>query len=192
MQMTALDGGFADPALQSAKAFRGVMTAMAQPGFIAELHGAMPPTPLSPAAGAVVLTLCDPDTPIYLAGQADCPEVRNWIAFHTGAPLTGPSHCAFALGTWTALAPLSAYPVGTSEYPDRSATLIVELPRLEAKGATLRGPGIKDRAALSLPETRAFVVNRRLFPLGLDFILTSGSQVAALPRSTKVSPSEGS
>lgn len=95
----------------------------------------------------------------------------------------------FALGTWEALGPLSAYPIGTPEYPDRSATIIVECADLAADGATLTGPGIRDTANLSLPETQAFQANASLFPLGLDFFFTSDNRIAALPRSTKVSRS---
>lgn len=186
MQADTLSGGFNDPAIQSAHAFRSVMEAMARPGTIQTITGAAPPAPLSHAAGAVLLTLCDTDTPVYLAGAADCDAVRAWLAFHTGAPIAGPSHCMFAVGTWSALAPLPAYSIGTSEYPDRSATLIVECETLQAAGATLSGPGIKTNAALSLPETDAFQANQALFPLGLDFIFTSGGQLAALPRSTEV------
>ncbi|MDP5219004.1 phosphonate C-P lyase system protein PhnH [Ruegeria sp. 2205SS24-7] len=187
MQAQTLSGGFADPAIQSTHAFRSVMEAMARPGTIQNINGAEPPSPLSAAAGSVLLTLCDTETPIYLAGAADCEAVRTWLAFHTGAPLTGPAHCMFAIGSWSALAPLSAYPIGTPEYPDRSATLIVECPELSPSGATLTGPGIKDSAALSLPELRAFQSNRALFPLGLDFVFTCENGLAALPRSTEVS-----
>jgi len=190
MEAQVLSGGFADPAVQSAQAFRSVMEAMARPGTIQTITGAQPPAPLSPAAGSVLLTLCDTDTPVYLSGAADCDAVRKWLAFHTGAPITGPSHAMFAVGTWDALAPLSAYQIGTSAYPDRSATLIVESDTLD-EGATLSGPGIKDTASLSLPEQAAFQVNRALFPLGLDFIFTSGDQLAALPRSTVVSAPVG-
>ncbi|WP_112323008.1 phosphonate C-P lyase system protein PhnH [Oceanibium sediminis] len=186
MQTQTLEGGFTAPAEQAAHAFRSVMEAMARPGTIHDIAGAEPPAPLSRAAGAVLLTLCDTDTPLYLAGALDCEAVRAWVSFHTGAPLTGPQSCMFALGNWDALAPLDAYPVGTSEYPDRSATLIVETPELAAEGVTLKGPGIKDSAALSLPETAAFQANAALFPLGLDFIFTSGARIAALPRSTEV------
>lgn len=187
MQAETLSGGFADPAIGASHAFRSVMEAMARPGTVQDMTGATPPAPLSPAAGAVLLTLCDAETPIHLAGDVDCDAVQAWIAFHTGAPLTGPSHCMFAIGTWGALAPISAYPIGSSEYPDRSATLIVECPTLAAAGATLTGPGIKDHAALSLPDVATFQSNSALFPLGLDFILTSGDRIAALPRTTKVS-----
>lgn len=186
MQAEVLSGGFENPAIQSAHAFRSVMEAMARPGTRHDVNGAEPPAPLSKAAGCVLLTLCDSDTPVYLAGGADSEDVRAWLAFHTGAPLTGPSHCMFAVGTWEALAPLSSYQTGTSEYPDRSATLIVECTELVASGATLRGPGIKLQAAMSLPDIEAFQRNRALFPLGLDFILTSRGQLAALPRSTQV------
>lgn len=181
-----LEGGFRNPPVDAAHAFRGVMTAMARPGTIVSLDGAAPPPPLSRAAGVVLLTLCDPDTPLHLAGEADCAAVRAWVAFHTGAPPAGPSDCAFALGTWEALGPLSAYPQGTPDYPDRSATLIVEGGRLEPEGATLTGPGIRDTATLSLPDIDAFRANAALFPLGLDFLFTCGDRVAALPRSTEV------
>ena len=188
MQANTLSGGFADPATQSAHAFRSVMEAMARPGTIQDIEGAAPPAPLSPAMGAVLLTLCDTETPVYLAGDMDCDAVRAWLSFHTGAPFVGPAHCMFAVGKWDALAPLAVYPTGTSECPDRSATLIVECSELAA-GATLTGPGIKDQATLSLPEVEAFQANRTLFPLGLDFIFTCGERLAALPRSTEVSRS---
>ena len=189
MQANTLSGGFADPATQSAHAFRSVMEAMARPGTIQDIDGAAPPAPLSPAMGAVLLTLCDTETPVYLAGDMDCEAARAWLAFHTGAPFVGPAHCMFAVGKWDALAPLAVYPIGTSEYPDRSATIIVECSELAASGDTLTGPGIKNQATLSLPDVEAFQANRTLFPLGLDFIFTCGERLAALPRSTEVSRS---
>lgn len=186
MNATALQGGFADPAPQAARAFRAILRAMARPGTVETIEGAAPPAPLSRAAGAVLLTLCDADTPLHLAGAADTRDVRDWIGFHLGAPLAGPERAAFAVGRWDDLR-LADYPVGSPEYPDRSTTLIVELDRLDPAGATLRGPGIRDTARLSLPEVAAFRANRALFPLGLDFILTCGDRLAALPRSTRVS-----
>lgn len=186
METQTLEGGFASPAHDAAYAFRRVMEAMARPGSAQTLNGATPPMPLSVAAGSALLTLCDAETPIHLAGAYNNDAVRAWIAFHTGAPFAGPSACMFAIGTWQDLGPIDTYPIGTPEYPDRSATLIVETRGLTTQGATLKGPGIRDTAALSLPERAAFQMNRKLFPLGLDFIFTSGDQLAALPRSTEV------
>jgi alpha-D-ribose 1-methylphosphonate 5-triphosphate synthase subunit PhnH len=185
MQAQTLEGGFADLPVDASHAFRAVMTAMARPGDIARVQGAHPPSPMSMAAGVVVLTLCDPETPVFLAASHDTPQVRDWITFHTGAPFTDARNAMFALGAWDDL-PLSDFPIGTAQYPDRSATVIVESPTLSNDGKTLRGPGIKGEAALSLPETQRFQVNAALFPLGLDFIFICGDRLAALPRTTRV------
>lgn len=186
MQSDALDGGFSDSARNAAHAFRAALGVMSRPGTIASIAGATAPRPCSAAAASVLLVLCDPTTPIHLAPSHDTPALRDWITFQTGAPLVGPSSALFALGTWDALTPLDRYSIGTSEYPDRSTTLIVEVPDLVADGAILSGPGIKGTAQLRLPELAAFQANRAAFPLGLDFFFTSGNRVAGLPRSTRV------
>lgn len=186
METLALSAGFTDGPIQSADAFRKIMTAMACPGTIAEISGAAPPAPMSVAAGTAILTLCDPETPIYLTACYNIASVRDWISFHTGAPFTKVDKASFALGTWDEL-PLPDFYLGNAEYPDRSATLIVELERLENCGATLQGPGIQTQGSLSLPKTEFFAQNARQFPLGLDFIFTQGPRIAALPRTTRVS-----
>ncbi len=186
MSDTALTIGFTDPPRQAARAFRVLLNAMARPGRLYALEGTDAPLPLSEAAALTLLTLCDPETPVFLAGTADTPAVRNWLTFNTGAPLTGPEHCAFAVGRWDALLPLDRYPLGTDQYPDRSATLIVEMDALTNTGTTLAGPGIDGTVALSVPDPTALTANRRLFPRGLDMILTAGSTVAGLPRSVRV------
>lgn len=186
MEPAPLSGGFADPPVEAARAFRAALDAMARPGRIERVAGVAPPTPLSPAAGALLLTLCDADTPLHLAGRHDTEAARAWIRFHTGAPLVTAGEAAFALGSWGALSPVDRFAVGTPEYPDRSATLIVEVDRLEAVGTTLSGPGIRERAALSLPDPAAFRANAARFPLGWDAFLTSGERLAAVPRSTRI------
>jgi alpha-D-ribose 1-methylphosphonate 5-triphosphate synthase subunit PhnH len=186
MTITHLDGGFADPARDGARAFRAALQAMSRPGRLEAVTGAEPPAPASAAAGALLLTLCDTTTPLYLAPSHDTDALRVWITFHTGAPFTVPEHAMFALGTWDALQPVTRFAVGTSEYPDRSATLIVEVAALTNTGPTLTGPGIEAQAQLSLPETEAFRANRLRFPLGFDTYLTCGDRLAGLPRSTHV------
>lgn len=186
MEAAALDGGFADAPVTAAVAFRAALEAMARPGRIGRIGGAQPPAPLSPAAGTLILTLCDPDTPVHLAGAHNAAEVCDWITFHTGAPLAVADSCRFAVGAWDALAPLDAYPIGTPEYPDRSATLIVEMAALLAEGCRLSGPGIEAEARLNLPEAAAFRRNAALFPLGLEFFFTHQDRLAGLPRTTRV------
>ncbi|MCL4105000.1 UNVERIFIED_CONTAM: hypothetical protein GTU68_018707 [Idotea baltica] len=161
------------------------MNVIARPGTIETVTGVRPPAPLSTAAGVVLATLCDPETSVYLGSSVDQPAVRQWITFHSGAPFVGPEQAQFAFGTWEDLKD-GSFSIGTSEYPDRSTTLVVEQPDLTSDGMRLSGPGIKDLATLSLPETAFFQKNAALFPLGLDFFFTSADRIAALPRTTKV------
>ena len=182
----ALAGGFTEAALQSARAFREILEAMARPGTIRRVAGAQPPAPLSPAAGVALLVLTDPTTRLHLAGRADCPAVRDWVAFHISAPLAVAEDADFALGTWDDLHPVTRFRIGQPDYPDRSATLIVECDHLVNHGPALTGPGIETATWLNLPETAAFRANRALFPLGFDTLFTAGDRIAGLPRSTRV------
>ncbi len=186
MQTEALIGGFQKAPVDAAIAFRAAMTAMARPGTVQTVTGAAPPPPLSIAAGVLVLTLCDPDTGLVLTEPFNTPDIRNWVTFHTGAPIVGFEEAAFAIGHWSDLTPIDRYQIGTAEYPDRSATLIVEVPRLDGPGSALRGPGIRDVVHLPLPDAETMAQNALLYPLGLDFFLTCGDQLAALPRSTRI------
>ncbi|TCO73039.1 phosphonate C-P lyase system protein PhnH [Rhodovulum euryhalinum] len=186
MQMQALTGGFTDTPREAAIAFRAMLEAMARPGRIFDIAGATPPMPLSIAAGTALLVLADGTTPVHLAGAHDAPGVRDWITFHTGAPLAARGEAALAVGDWAGLLPLDAYRIGVPEYPDRSATLIVEMAALTSSGARLTGPGIETEHRLSLPEIAAFRTNRALFPLGIDFFFTADARIAALPRTTHV------
>lgn len=136
-------GGFQNAPVDAAHAFRA-------------LAGCEPPAPLSVAAGTLILTLCDAETNVHLAGEADTDAVREWLTFHTGAPMVAAEEAGFALGTWDALGPLDTYSIGTPEYPDHSATLIVECKRPEQNGAVLSGLGIRGTAQLSLPDAAVF------------------------------------
>lgn len=182
----ALTGDFADAPRDAARAFRAALDAMARPGKIVTITGGTAPGPVSPAAATLLLTLCDAETPLYLAPGHDSDALRQWIAFHIGAPVVGRGDAMFALGTWDALGPQTDFPIGTPEYPDRSTTLIVEVAALANEGARLTGPGIETEHWLTLPDSSFFARNHALFPLGLDCFFTSGGRLAALPRSTKV------
>ena len=76
--------GFADPVEEAQATFRAVLDAMARPGT---LHRAgerlAPPVPLDQAAAAVLLTLVDNETPLWL--DAAAAAARDWLAFHCGA-----------------------------------------------------------------------------------------------------------
>ena len=187
MAKDTLSGGFETAPIESAQAFRVALDVMARPGKISPISGAVPPAPMSVAAGTLLLTLCDPETPIWLAPSLDTPEIKSWVRFHTGAPLTHEKkEAVFAFGRWDELQSVSDFAIGTAEYPDRSATLVVEVDTLSERGETLTGPGIETKATLSLPAVDAFRNNASLYPLGLDFFFTAESRIAAMPRTTKL------
>lgn len=179
-----LSGGFDDPTLRSAHAFRAIVEALSRPGRILRLAGAQPPAPLSIAAGVALLTLADATTPVHLAGDLDVPALRDWIAFHCGAPICSPAEAVFAVGRWDALCPVERFSVGQPDYPDRSATLIVEMTALSAEGPRLSGPGVRGDVRLAVPDARVLAANAALYPLGFDLLLTCEDRLAGLPRST--------
>ncbi len=183
---SSLSGGFADPARDASRAFRSCLEAMARPGTLQSVAGLTPPAPLSPAAAAILLTLVDSATPLFLGSSHDTAEVREWLAFHTGAPLVQRADAQFAVGTWSALGALSDYGQGTPDHPDRSATLIVERTALAPPNARLTGPGIKESHETRLPDLDALRLNAAQFPLGVDFYFTAGQELTALPRTTRV------
>lgn len=184
---SAMAGGLANPPRDAAIAFRAALDVMARPGTIAKITGGTPPAPLSPAAGTLLLVLCDPETKVYLSPARDTDAMRAWLRFHTGVPLVSAAEADFAIGPWVELAAaLPQMRKGVQDYPDRSVTLIVEMDHLSPKGARLTGPGIEDEAQLNLPDIAAFAANARSFPLGFDTFFTAGDDVAALPRSTRV------
>lgn len=186
IETNSYGGGFATPPVDAANAFRAAMNAMARPGSVQDITGAEPPAGISPAAGCLLLTLCDPETGVYLAPDVDSPALRSWLAFHTGAPCVAADQADFALGGWDALMPLAQYRIGTPEYPDRSATLIVEQDAFAAPNVSLSGPGIKDRTDFALPDVADCQGNSLQFPLGVDFYFTADKQLVALPRSTTI------
>jgi len=194
--MSMLASAFADPVHASQSTFRAVMDALARPGTIVALATPVrAPHPLRSAAASVALTLLDYETPVWLDhALAATPDVVDWIRFHTGAPMTSdPRAAAFAFISDGAKAPtLATFALGTSEYPDHSTTVVLQVERFSAGDElTLAGPGIAGRqtfAAAPLPNNfRAqLIANRDLFPRGVDLILATDDAIAALPRSSRI------
>jgi alpha-D-ribose 1-methylphosphonate 5-triphosphate synthase subunit PhnH len=182
--------GFEDPVGQAQACFRAVLDAMARPGTLVRAgEGLTPPAPLDSATAAVLLTLVDHDTPLWL--DAKTAAARDWIAFHCGAGFTDtPTDAAFALAV--AMPDLLTLSPGTHEQPETGATLILQVRNLT--GGTryrLRGPGLRATASISvdgLPHDFVAIWqrNRSGFPLGVDLVLCAGTTLAALPRSVIV------
>jgi alpha-D-ribose 1-methylphosphonate 5-triphosphate synthase subunit PhnH len=187
--------GLADPVLDSQRIFRAVLDAMSHPGRIVALVAAdRAPGPLHPATEAVCLALVDLETPLWLDATGRTAEVMAHLRFHCGCPIVDePSQARFAVVADPGRMPdLGRFDPGTDEYPDRSATVIVQVGALVADvGQRLTGPGIASEArldALGLPEGfwEGLRANHDRFPRGVDVLLIAGSRLAALPRTTRV------
>ena len=193
---TVLDGGFADPVMQSQTVFRAVMDALANPGTAQDLiavdgFGGG----LSPEIVSIVLTLSDHDTLIWLPeALAGDTTVREFIGFHTGATIVPePAKAVFAFATNADELPaLDQFNLGTQEYPDRSTTIVLAVTALSGGDELIiTGPGIKDHGHIGpvgLPKDfiAQWSYNRELFPRGIDLLLVADGQVMGLPRSTRI------
>jgi alpha-D-ribose 1-methylphosphonate 5-triphosphate synthase subunit PhnH len=189
---------FADPVHDAQAVFRTVLDAMSRPGTILALEPALAGTPLPPVAAALMLTLADHETSVWLdAGLSARPEVAAYLRFATGTRIaTDQSEATFALISAPAtMPPLETFAQGTPEYPDRSTTLVLIVDRLDAKlgsdGLLLAGPGIETTARLRfepMPRTLSIELeaNRARFPRGVDLIICAPAAIAAIPRSARL------
>jgi alpha-D-ribose 1-methylphosphonate 5-triphosphate synthase subunit PhnH len=188
-----LASGFQEPVFDSQRAFRAAMEALANPGRLRPLGRELVDAPLPAAAAALILALCDYETSLFLAPSVSArSSLGNYFHFHTDAmQVAEPAVAAFAL---VDLAhdhlDLSAFAQGTSEYPDRSTTVIAIVADLVSGPAmAMTGPGIAGTAELritGLPDDFAaqWRANRAGFPLGVDLIFATSDALIGLPRST--------
>lgn len=188
----SIQPGFLDPVAQAQSVFRRAMDAMARPGCRIGMGTMLTsPAPLSAPAAALLLTLCDFETTVWLdAALADTPGVRAFLQFHTGTRIVDvPSAATFAvISDPVRMPPLADFAQGTPEYPDRSTTLILCVRTLSSTGWRLEGSGILGHIHMSaapLPDDFAGQVraNRAQFPRGVDIIFATADTITALPRS---------
>jgi alpha-D-ribose 1-methylphosphonate 5-triphosphate synthase subunit PhnH len=191
-----LPAGFADKVVSAQSTFRSVMDAMARPGSVQRIAAAAgTPAKMMRGTAAIALTLFDHDTPLWLDPlMSETSEVTKWLKFHTGAPvIADTSICSFALiGDARALPGLDHFAFGSSEYPDRSTTLILQAESLtQGSVLELRGPGIDGVAMLraTIQPTDLFerlAINAALFPRGIDVVLVHDDAIVAIPRTTRL------
>jgi alpha-D-ribose 1-methylphosphonate 5-triphosphate synthase subunit PhnH len=189
--------GLADPVHDAQQVFRRLLDAMSRPGRIQSIDAdtLAPPAGLGPAAAAVLLAIADPDLRVWFAPGAHTGPLGDWLRFHTGARIAASP----ADADWLVLSPADATPAlwhtaatGTDEAPHTSATLLLEVPSLaNTLGLRLTGPGIEHTQTLAAGGIAPGFWQERVareadFPRGADLVLTCGHQLAALPRSTRI------
>ncbi|WP_145525160.1 phosphonate C-P lyase system protein PhnH [Yersinia vastinensis] len=184
---------FDHPVDDAQHAFRRILKALSEPGVLVSLPHSMGWQPLTPAATSILLTLADQETPLYLEAPLNSDSVQQNLRFHTGAPLVASSSdSSFALfSNAITEKQIANCPVGSELSPEHSATVIVQVDSLH-QGVPLRlhGPGIEHRRIVA-PKLPTSVLNYLLnrpaaFPAGVDFLLTCGENLMAIPRTTYV------
>lgn len=195
LDLSHLQAGFAEPVHDAQRCFRGVLDALAHPGAIVELADLpAPPAGLGAAQCAILLALADIDTPVWLQPELRDAPAGHYLRFHCGCRLAANlADATFVLpASLDALPALDELRLGEPAFPDRSATLIVEVADLSAGGPLhLSGPGIESEARLAVAGWRTATTdflreNGRRFPLGVDLLLTSGARVVGLPRTVRI------
>lgn len=191
--------GFAEPVSDAQRVFRAVLEALARPTEPQVARpGTLPPGPLGAMAGAVVLTLCDEQTPIWIdTALRETDDVETWIRFHTGASIVEEAADAqfCVVSSPSAMPSLTSLRQGSDEEPHLSATVIVD-----AVGATpsrmlrVTGPGVNGEIiwnGAGLPSSPEFLAewtaNTRRHPRGVDVILAGDGEVRAVPRTSSLS-----
>lgn len=187
--------GFADPVFDSQFVFRQALDVMARPGEIAALsyRAPEPPEALSAAAWALLLTLCDHDTSVWLDDRLRRGDAADMLGFHCGAPLAvRTENASFAVIAQGSEAPLFDFSAGTDEEPEQATTLIIEVETLgEGEAFCFSGPGVQTTKTLMMSGVpdgfkEILIANHRKFPCGVDWFFTCGDRFAAVPRSAKL------
>jgi alpha-D-ribose 1-methylphosphonate 5-triphosphate synthase subunit PhnH len=195
MSQPSITPGFSDIVQDSQHVFRRVLEATSNPGRIVEIDARpQAPEPMAVATAAVALTLCDFETPVWLDEILRQQSIEQHLRFHAGCPLVSEQEKAALafFGAPASLTSLEGFAIGTDEYPDRSATLVLQVYQLgQGPAVRLEGPGIEStvevRVAGLPPEFWSWARdNHTLFPLGLDFLFTCGNKLMAIPRSSRI------
>ena len=181
--------------MASQAVFRRSLEALSRPGSVIEVQSdAGVPAGVGVAACALLLALPDQDTRLWLSPSVSTEAAAYW-RFHTGCLITKDhGEADFALVSDVAQLPLlQSLRCGSDEYPDHSATLIVEVPHLaNDSGWRITGPGIRNEARLSAPALgkhfpAQWAANHKLFPRGIDIFFTCGALLCGLPRTVQLS-----
>lgn len=204
-RLATVGRGFAQPVHAAQQAFRALLEAMSRPGRVQVLPepvlAGIEPPGLARGLTALLLTLLDAETSLWIEPALAGADSLDYLRFHTGVrTLSDAGDAAFVVCSADRAPPAiwSALCAGTDEVPQSGATLLVEVPALQAQATAaastrlrLQGPGIENTQALAVGGLdsafwRARAALEREYPRGIDLILCCGDTLAAIPRTTRV------
>lgn len=164
--------------------FKALMNAFAYPGRIQHLHGK------GPALEQVLATLIDGEVSLADPDALLNGDVR--MRLEARMAVADSANFIVCLGhKLPAFQPM----LGTLEEPEHGATLIIQVQSFDicatALALVLKGPGIEQENTLHVAGLNQAWLQRwafwnAAFPTGVDFILVSEHQLAALPRTTHI------
>lgn len=187
--------GFDDPVQGSQAVFRCALQALSMPGRSVDVPVvARLPARGHGAAALLLLALLDGDCTLWLSESLRSSDAQAWLHFHTGCQcVDDPAQARFLwLGTGDAWPSLVTMNAGSDEYPDQSATCVMEVESLQGdQGWPMSGPGIDGSGVLSADGLPAdfgtqWQANHAAFPRGVDLFLATGTRLLGLPRSTRL------
>ena len=182
-------------AKQGARAFRAILDAMARPGKICTLPILIDECePAFATSLTILLALGDHLTSIYLAEEFRRAEIEKQLRFHTGSQLMQEQGRAdFAvLNASGADIGLDLWKRGDPEYPDQSATLIIQSTSLsQGDPVQFSGPGVQSEISVRIANImpsfwKARAEVNAIAPLGLDLLFVSPHAILGCPRSTRI------
>jgi alpha-D-ribose 1-methylphosphonate 5-triphosphate synthase subunit PhnH len=186
--------GLTAPVFDAQRSFRAAMQAMAEPGRIVPLvTDLQAPAPLSPTMAALLLTLLDFETTLWLDAALAASAAPAYLRFHSGVRIVPEASAAMfvAISDPQAMPALNTLAAGSAERPELSATLLVAVDQIVPEGWHLQGPGIASVAALHASPLPAdfstqWRANSSRFPQGVDVIFVAPGHIACLPRTTRI------
>lgn len=180
--------------------YRALLNALSRPGevkdFPAEGDDSLPAVgDLYASTWRTILCLADAEVTVHLA--VDDEETEKEIQYLTRCHMADASHADYIVIPYDADETLieslwREAKQGTLVDPDRSATILLELPEETERSTSLvwSGPGIQAKNEVTLPWSAAWLDARKEvvseFPLGVDCFLLARGAVIGLPRTTKV------
>lgn len=204
MDLQRVGPAFRDPAIGSQTVFRSALQALSYPGRLQTVADVGDwPKSAQRLSSLLMLALVDSDCAVWISPSLQVSDAAHWLRFHTGCQWV--DDLADARFIWVAQQDLAngAMPAlddlsrGTDEYPDESATCVIEvaglhsLPAAAGNGWQLTGPGISGAVQLHVegaPDDFAdqWGRNHAVFPRGVDAFLTARDAFIGLPRTTRI------
>ena len=204
--LSDIPAGFGNEHQSSQQIFRSALKALSYPGRLVDVHhDACTPEGTNTVIAGMLLALLDSETSLWCSNSNHMYLATEWLKFHTDCVVfETPGQADFLwIDHIQDLPNLENLKRGTDQYPDRSATCIINVPNLSEKSSSfyqLRGPGIESQKNFTLngwleKDHHIFLEfwnkNTKYFPCGVDVYMSDGFHLLGLPRTTQLKYVQG-